>query len=983
MHHIYILRRIFIVLLIILFTNSSFAQTNTFNLESSKTLIWKIKPQADVANTADISQPNYKTDNWVNAVVPGTVFASYVAAGLEKDPNFGDNIYKIDKAKYDRSFWYRTEFMIPSSYTQKHIWLNFRGVNRKADIYLNGTLLGSLDGFMQQGRFDITAIAGRTTKNVLAVLISIPLQPLANVGSPNYVSSAGWDWMPYVPGLNSGITDNVYLSNTGAVTISDPWIRTSLPTNARADISIALDVKNNAPTSQTAMVEGVITPGNIQFIKKVNIDAKGTAEVKLTKSEFKQLMINSPKLWWPNGYGEPNLYNCKLSVRVGNDVSDVKNISFGIKRYSYDTTGHVLHLAINGTPVFIKGGDWGMSEYMLRCRGKEYYTKVRLHKEMNFNMIRNWIGSTTDEEFYDACDKYGIMVWDDFWLNANPYLPADINAFNANAIAKIKRFRNHPSIAVWCADNEGWPEHPLSAWLKEDLATFDGGDRYYQPNSHAENLSGSGPWDAKDPRYYFTAYPNGSGGNRGWGLRTELGTAVFVNFESFKKFMPKEDWWPRNEMWNKHFFGPLAFNAGPDSYDQSITTGYGAPTGIEDYCRKAQFVNLESNKAMFEGWQDHIGEDASGLMTWMSQSAYPSMVWQTYDYYYDLTGAYFGAKKACEPLHIQWNPVDNSIKVINTTHADAESLTAKAEIYNMDGKLVSHYSGSKTIDAPSNSATECFKLKLSETKANLALNKSVYASSSTNGDPGAVNDGNNGTRWASRSNDDEWIYVDLGKEQVINGVGLNWEDAYPKTFKIQVSNDAKRWNDVYVTNEGRPGEQQITFVENVARYVRVQGVERATYWGYSLWNFEVYQGDIASEGLSAVHFIKLKLTDKTGKLVSNNFYWRGNKRKDYSALGTLPKVDLKVSYKTVKSNGKYFVTAQITNPSSSAAVAFGIRVQAINGSTGEQILPAIIDENYFTLLKGEIRTVKLEFDTGINQGDIRLSAEAFNSNSHP
>jgi beta-galactosidase/beta-glucuronidase len=105
--------------------------------------------------------------------------------------------------------------------------------------------------------------------------------------------------------------------------------------------------------------------------------------------------------------------------------------------------------------VFLKGGNWGMAEYMLRCRGDEYDTKVRLHKEMNFNIIRNWIGSTTDDEFYDACDKYGMMIWDDFWLNSIPNLPNDVNNFNANAIEKIKRVRNHPSIAIWCGDNEG------------------------------------------------------------------------------------------------------------------------------------------------------------------------------------------------------------------------------------------------------------------------------------------------------------------------------------------------------------------------------------------------------------------------------------------------------------------------------------------------------------------------------------------------
>ncbi|MGN8070137.1 discoidin domain-containing protein [Mucilaginibacter sp. 22184] len=961
------------------FSSMAHAQSNEVSLNSSAGQQWKVKPQADVIDASQVKDAGYNTSNWVTAIVPGTTFASYVAAGLEKDPNFGDNIYKVDKAKYDRSFWYRTEFGIPPSYTKKTIWLNFKGVNRKADIYLNGTLLGSLDGFMQRGQYDITSLVNRAGKNVITALVYIPKQPLANVGSPNYVSSAGWDWMPYVPGLNSGITDNVFLSNTGDVTIKDPWIRANLPTNARADVSVSLEVKNNTANPQTAIIKGVITPGNIEFQKKVYVDANGTTDVKLNKRDFEQLMINSPKLWWPNGYGEPNLYNCKLSVSVGNEESDVRNIKFGIKRYSYDTIGHVLHLAINGTKVFIKGGDWGMSEYLLRCRGAEYDYKVRLHKEMNFNMIRNWIGSTTDEEFYDACDKYGIMVWDDFWLNANPNLPADLTVFNANAIEKIKRFRNHPAIAVWCADNEGWPEQPLSAWLKEDLDTFDGSDRWYQPNSHAENLTGSGPWDAKDPRYYFTAYPTGLGGNKGWGLRTELGSAVFVNFESFKKFMPKENWWPRNEMWDQHFFGPKAFNAGPDTYQASITNGYGEPKGIEDFCRKAQFVSLESNKAMFEGWQDAMGEDASGLMTWMSQSAYPSMVWQTYDYYYDLTGAYWGVKKACEPLHIQWNPLTNAIKVINTTRKDADGLTASADVYNLDGTLVKQYSQSKIVDAPANSSGAAFVLKLNQYKVDLAKNKKVVSSSSTNGDPSAINDANPASRWASRYSDGEWVYIDLGKEEVVNGVGLTWEDAYAKAFKIQVSNDANHWHDVYSTTEGRQGEQKITFPEVNARYVKMQGVERATYWGYSLYNFEVYEGDVASEGLSAVHFIKLKLTDNTGKVISDNFYWRGNKRKDYTALNTLPKVHLNVNYKTVKADGKYYITAQVTNPSSSKGVAFGVRVQALKASTGEQILPAIMSDNYFTLFKSDTKTIKIEFDPHILGNDsIKLSVEAYN-----
>jgi|GEM_PF-59387 len=948
---------------------SVFAQSDMQYLNSSEKQVWKVRPQS-----------GDNADSWVTAVVPGTVFASYVAAGLEKDPNFGDNIYKVDRTKYDRSFWYRTEFVVPAGYSKKKIWLNFKGVNRKAEIYLNEVLIGSLDGFMQRGKFDVTALVHRSGKNVLTVLVSIPRQSLANLGSPTYLSAAGWDWMPYVPGLNSGITDNVYLSNTDDLTIADPWIRASLPTNARAELSVQVEVRNQADHSRTGILKGVITPGNIEFSQKVSVDGNGVRTILLDKKIFSQLVINNPKLWWPNGYGEPNLYTCKLSLLMGDEVSDVQTVPFGIKRYSYDTVGQVLHVSINGVKVFIKGGDWGMSEYMLRCRGEEYDAKVRLHKEMNFNMIRNWIGTTTDEEFYDACDKYGIMVWDEFWLNAGSGLPADINVYNANAVEKIKRFRNHPAIAIWCAENEGDPDPPIGNWLREDLLTFDGGERYYQPNSHAGNLTGSGPWGSHDPRYYFMSPPPGSGGNIGWGMRSELGTAVFVNFESFKKFMPKEGWWPRNEMWNRHFFGEQAFNAAPDRYDEEISSGYGAPKGIEDYCRKAQFLNIETNKAMYEGWLDHIWEDASGLMTWMSQSAYPSMVWQTYDYYYDLTGAYFGAKKACEPIHIQWNPASNSVKVINTTRKDAEGLTAEAAIYNLDGRPVANYSARQLVDAPSNSAVECFRLKLGDTKANLALNKPVYASSSSEGEPDRVNDGNDHSRWSSRYGDNEWIYIDLGKEDIVNGVALHWEDAYAKSFKIQVSDDAKTWRDVYTTASGTGGEQQIPFMETRARYVKMQGVERATSWGYSLWNFEVYQGDVPSEGLSDVHFIKLKLTDKTGRLVSDNFYWRGNKRTDYTALNTLPRVNLKVSSQVTRADGKVFIKALITNPETSPAAAFGIWVRVLRSASGEQILPVIMNDNYFSLMRGETKEIVMEFKESDLGNDIpKLKVDPYNN----
>ncbi|WP_256013699.1 glycosyl hydrolase 2 galactose-binding domain-containing protein [Desertivirga xinjiangensis] len=943
---------------------------------------WKVKPQADAGdNVNSFFQSGSQQNGWVKATVPGTVYAAYVDQGLEVDPNFSDNIWKTDRAKFDKPFWYITSFKVPVSFNKEKIWLNFNGVNRKADVYLNGEKLGTVDNFMDRKKFDVSSVVLKDGENKLAVLIDIPRRPMANQASPTYVSSGGWDWMPYIPGLNSGITDKIFLTNTGSLSIGNPWIQTKLPTNARADLRVSFDILNHSRKSHTAYVKGLITPGNIEFTQKVAVEADVPLAVTLDKRQLSQLVINSPKLWWPNGYGEQNLYTCNLTLLDGTGESDRAVVKFGIKQYSFDTIGNVLHISINGKRVFVKGGNWGMSEYMLRCRGKEYDTKVRLHKEMNFNMIRNWVGSTTDEEFYEACDKYGIMVWDDFWLNSNPNLPRDINEFNTAVIEKIKRFRNHPSVAVWCGDNEGWPEAPLNNWIKENIRNFDGNDRYYQANSHDDNLSGSGPWANKDPRYYFTPYPTGLGGRDGWGFRTEIGTAVFTNVESFKKFMPKENWWPRNDLWEKHYFGPWAFNANADQYESDINTRYGKAKGIEDFCRKAQLLNIETNKAMYEGWLDNMWEDASGVMTWMSNASIPSLIWQTYDYYYDLTGAYFGIKNACQPLHIQWNPVSNSIKVINTTGSDISSLIAEADIYNLDGSLVKKYSRSVKVASASNTAVEAFELALNPEKLDLALNKPAVASSSASGEPGLVTDAKEDTRWASKYTDKEWIYVDLGKDEIISGVGLNFEEGYAKSYKIQVSSDAVQWRDVYTTDKGRVGMQEAFFAEEITgRYVRMLGMQRGSWWGYSLWDFKVYAGNLKEKDLSPVHFIKLRLKDNAGKLVSDNFYWRGSNRKDFTALNQLKKVDLKVNSKTKKADGKYFIDAQITNPASSPSVAFGIRIQALKARSREQILPAVISDGYFSLLKGETKTVRIEFDEDVLGNDTpQLKVEPYNN----
>ena len=993
-------------------------QVTKMSLNSSEPrIVWEVKPQADLENVTgeQISTPGFEMSEYVKGVVPGTVFTAYVEAGIVPDPNYADNIYKVDETFYNRPFWYRTEFELPDSYSEgKRVWLHFDNTNRFADFYFSGekisgtkTSTKDVSGHMLRSKFDVTHLVKKSGKSAIAVLIIDPDQkktrkakdPYGVACSPSYLAGAGWDWMPYVPGRLAGITGNTYLMVTGDVVMEDPWVRSELPTLQKAELSISTNVRNASSSPKKVVVSGVIQPGNISFSKEVRVEGGATTELSITKDDIAQLVIDQPKLWWPNGYGDPNLYTCKLTCSVDGEVSDVKDLTFGIKKYEYKMVDNVvgypvLTFFINGQKIYLKGGNWGMSEYLLRCQGKEYETKIRLHKEMNYNMIRLWTGCVTDDDFYDYCDKYGIMVWNDFWLYVAYNDVAQPEAFKANALDKVRRLRNHPSIAIWCGANETHPAPDLDNYLREMIAKEDHNDRMYKSCSNQDGLSGSGWWGNQPPRHHFEtsgsnlafntpAYPYGI--DHGYGMRTEIGTATFPTFESVKEFIPEKDWWPlptdeqlKNDddnVWNKHFFGKEASNANPVNYKNSVNMQYGESSGLEEFCEKAQMLNIEVMKGMYEAWNDKMWNDAAGLLIWMSHPAYPSFVWQTYDYYYDPTGAYWGAKKACEPLHIQWNASNNSIKAINTTAKDLKGAIVKATIYDLNGKEIAAYGQTKQVDVAASNITEAFTLNFNP--FNLAFGKEVVASSFTSDSKKAslVTDGGAGSRWESEYNDPQWIYVDLGKEEKIENIILKWETACAKKYTLQVSNDAKKWKTVYDNKDGKGGIEKIDLESVTARYVKLEGISRATQFGYSLFEFEIYgEKPEGIEELTPLHFIKLELTDADGNLLSENFYWRNGVRDlDYTQLNTLPEADLSCWLVNKSKDGKM----QISVKNNSKTVAFANRVRLVNKVTQKRVLPVIMSDNYVTLMPNEEKVISVEAAPELLKGGVSVLVKQY------
>ena len=705
---------------------------------------WQLFP-ATTENMVVSRDADYVPEDYVEGIVPGTVFAAYVAAGKEKDPNYSDNIYKVDETKYNRTFWYRTVFDKPALLDGQHLQLVLEGTHRSSVVYLNGKRLGTIEGHVLKVRHDITSML-RDKDNVLSILIKPQVDKVLDRNSsfvnyvcPTYIASHSWDWMPYVPGLNCGITNDVYLETAGGITLRDPWVRTeSLSADrSKAVLNFQTSIVNLTSTQKTVQVKATITPGKSILTRDVTVNAGDSIDVSLG-----QLTVEAPRLWWPNGYGEQALYDCRMEVIADGMVIDSEDTRFGIRTYDYKKENSSMVLYCNGEKIYCKGGNWGMSEYMLRCHGKDYYTRVRLHKDMHLDMIRLWTGCVTDEEFYDACDEYGIMVWDDFWLTG-PYTgltgPDDKKCFMSNVKDKIVRLRNHPSIAVWCGDNEGWPYEELNNSIDNAIKTYDAGDRVYIPNSHngyftAEaynnqdgsglGLSGSGWWKSFPAENYFKEGIQGGGGDKGdvtdWGFRSELGTGAFCTYESLREFMPINKLWPRNDIWEKHFFSDdQAYGgaAGASSYFNQVKTSYGESRDAKTFCEKSQLYNIEIMKALFEGWNYNLWNTATGILYWMSQPAYPSLLWQTYDYYYDMTGNYWGAKKACEPIHIQWNCSNNDISIVNTTLEMVKGYRAEVEVYDLNGLKNNDISGGvEDITAVPNSVVNVYNLNTSGKK---------------------------------------------------------------------------------------------------------------------------------------------------------------------------------------------------------------------------------------------------------------------------
>ncbi|MCF0073773.1 glycosyl hydrolase [Dyadobacter sp. CY261] len=669
-----------------------------------------------------ISSPGFALNGWQPAVVPGTVLTTMLANKQIPDPFFGMNnkqipdIFTTGRDYY--TYWFVKDFAEKAEPGQE-VWLHLRGVNYSCDVFLNGKKLNSKlhSGMFLRQTYNVTGHLSKTGNNRLAVIV-YPSDP---VGKPNggqggdgtiarsvahqYV--AGWDWIQPVRDRNTGIWDKVTIEKTGKINIKNPHVITLVPgkrtpgsAQQPAIIKVTAELENPGTAPQKGTLHYILDGNKVS--KEVTVQPHSTLEVQLP-----DLSLKNPKLWWPNGYGAQDLYDLKMQFTQAGQVSDTENFKVGVREIQADwnVTTRSKQISVNGQRVFIKGGNWIISDAMLRFSNERYNAEVRFHRDMNLNLLRIWGGALTERpEFYEACDRYGILVMQDFWgsgdcngrwldpMKADDQwtrrkYPDDHNLFLESAADQIKMIRNFPSLAIWCGGNEITLPVDIMTSLRDSILPVLDGTRWFVDYSNSDDMSfnslggnGDGPYGIQ-PLARFWNY-------RTWPFNSEIGSVGVGDYHSLERFLPEANriapvYSPEtrrekvDSVWQYHKY---------IGYDHHIEP-YGKATDMRDFGKKAQLVNYDQYRALMEGFSAHMWDWYTGVIIWKTQNPWTSLRGQMYDYYLDPNACLYGLHSGSEPLHVMYNPADTAVAIVNNTFKHQYDLMLVIDAIDMKGNI--------------------------------------------------------------------------------------------------------------------------------------------------------------------------------------------------------------------------------------------------------------------------------------------------------
>ncbi len=675
----------------------------------------------------ELSQPGFPTDGWHPATIPSTVVAALVADGTYPDPYFGMNLRTLPGADYPigkifsklpmpegspfrSSWWFRTEFATPvaGSFPRsgEATVLHFDGINYRANIWLNGTRLASRDevaGAYRLYQFDVTEHLRAKGMNALAVEIFPP--------GVDDLAITWVDWNPMAPDKAMGIWRDVYLTTSGPVTLQHPHVVTDLELPV-ARLTVSVELRNTTDRLQRGQLNARV--GDVQISEAVALQPEEERTVVLRPDRHPQLVVHNPELWWPIHMGPQNLHDLDFSFEIEGVVSDRTHTRFGIREITSELTdeGHRL-FRVNGRPVLIRGAGW-TPDMMLRFSPERMASELAYVRDMGLNTIR-LEGKMEPESFFQLADEYGILVMAGWcccshWERWKNWSDEDYDIAMESLRSQILRLRQHPSLLVWLNASDIPPPARVEQGYLEVL------DELRWPNPVLSSASATpaehsgpsgvkmnGPYEWIPPSYWLT-----DGGKHGgaWGFATEVGPGPVVPpLESLREMLPASSLWPIDEQWLFHA-GTGRFD-NLDLFNDALTARYGAPTGVADYAFKSQLMAYDGLRAMFEAYARNK-YTATGVIQWMLNDAWPSMIWHLYDVYLRPGGAYFGAKKALEPIHVQYSYDDRSIVVVNGFDRPFDEVEVSAELFDVE--MHQRFAKQLTIDIPRDGVSRVFEI---------------------------------------------------------------------------------------------------------------------------------------------------------------------------------------------------------------------------------------------------------------------------------
>jgi exo-1,4-beta-D-glucosaminidase len=680
---------------------------------------WKVESSAHVRASGDkISEPGFSTLGWYATSAPKTVFAVLVENGVYKDPYYGMNLrnfpgveYKIGgqfaneemptNSPFAVPWWYRKEFEIPATDHGKQIWMQFRGINYRAEIWINGKKIAGPEdvaGSFRRYDYNVTQYVHPGGKNAVAVAVAAP--------NASELGITWVDWNPTPPDKDMGLWQEVVLSTSGPVALRHPFVETKLdlPKAELAHLTVRAFASNATAEPLKGTLRGKIEGGglNVEFAQDVELAANESKEITISPESIPGLNLLRPKLWWPYQMGEPFLHKLTLEfITPQKVVSDTQSIHFGIVQTDSEMTpeGYRL-LKVNGKPVLVRGGGWA-PDMMLRVDESRREAEFRYVKEMGLNTIR-LEGKLEDESFLERADRDGILVmagWCccDAWEKWGKWNEENKRVSVTSLRDQLLRLRRHPSLLVWLngsdnpppADREQayldiekethWPKPVISsATAKKAEVTGDSGVKM------------SGPYDYVPPNYWLL--DTKAGGAYGFNTETSPGPAV-PSLEELKTFISRDKLWPIGEEWNFHAGGGEFKNI--DLFTHALEMRYGKAKDAADYAWKSQAMTYEGQRAMFEAYGRNKYK-STGIVQWMLNNAWPSLIWHLYSYDLRPAGGYFGSKIALEPVHVQFSYDDRTLAVVNSTQKPQNGLKIVAKLYDISG--VEKFSREAAVD---------------------------------------------------------------------------------------------------------------------------------------------------------------------------------------------------------------------------------------------------------------------------------------------